>query len=45
MQSLKIGHLKGFCIIELTISQSGPGCDFFLRALTIVFQRDFPSRA
>jgi len=32
MQSLKICHLEGFCIIELTISQSGPGRDFFLRA-------------
>ena len=29
MQSLKIGHLQGFCIIELAISQSGLDCDFF----------------
>ena len=29
MQSLKIDYLQGFCIIELTISQSGPDRDFF----------------
>jgi len=45
IQSLKIGHLQGFCIIELAISQSGPGRDFFpSRALAIVFPCDFPSR-
>ena len=29
MQSLKIGYLQGFYIIDLAFKQSGPGCEFF----------------
>ena len=29
MQSLKIGHLQVFCIIDLAFTQSRPGCEFF----------------
>jgi len=41
MQSLKIGHLQVFCIIDLAFTQSRPGCEFFSvwRAVAV------PSRA
>ena len=41
MQSLKIDHLQGFCIIDLAFTQSGFGCDFFFPC----GMRIFPTRS
>ena len=46
MQSIKIDHLQGFCIIKLAISQSGPGYEFlsFTRARDCLPARLFFTR-